>query len=118
MAETVELTLPPHSYVTVMAHDEPNEHSHTFHVTNNGEVPVIAESIHHEADDEEHPLVETIAPSQSHQFKHGENYKKCVLKVTNNTDQEAVFSATGGKATAADLQAKIKPMVKEHTEAV
>lgn len=41
--ETVELTLPPHSYVTVMAHDEPNEHSHTFHVTNNGEVPVIAE---------------------------------------------------------------------------
>ncbi|XP_050505975.1 uncharacterized protein LOC114344552 isoform X9 [Diabrotica virgifera virgifera] len=92
--------LPGHSSMLVMTSMPcPTIKERHFQVTNNGNVKIDAEVTHAERMVHLGPRhLVTLLPGQSHTFDLSDvHFKMAILKMYNNEDGEAVFSAEGGK---------------------
>ncbi|CAH1112973.1 unnamed protein product [Psylliodes chrysocephalus] len=108
--------LAPHSYVLAMSQldqDHDGLKEHMFLVSNDGTVPIEVEIVPEGDKELSQPLIVQVDPNETQPIARSPELTNTVLKVINKNDEEAVFSARGGKILSEDLMSTVQKITEK-----
>ncbi|CAH1112975.1 unnamed protein product [Psylliodes chrysocephalus] len=86
---------------------------HMFLVSNDGTVPIEVEIVPEGDKELSQPLIVQVDPNETQPIARSPELTNTVLKVINKNDEEAVFSARGGKILSEDLMSTVQKITEK-----